>query len=268
MFWHNQPLTYLLKDTKQMASNIVRYDGNDGIEILIDSQTGESFCSIRGYARMAGKNESTIQRRLSGVASGANKTAEVVTGGGLQGVALITEDLIVEWLPKDNPKAATSLLKLGVRMGLHKLAGFELSSTAMQPKHQEPTLPPADIRVSNFHAALTSFGIEIDNPRYQQAFKDLVIDITIGANTRIISPTTEHWRGVAEIAESMGYSPTLVSRFRSSLGRYVGANKEHLTLRTEERLCNGTMRPINLYLDDDQVRNVISEYMDAKVLAS
>ena len=251
-----------------MASNIVRYDGADGVEILIDTKTGESFCSIRGYARMAGKAISTISERLQGVRDGVSKTVEVVTAGGSQGVRMIDEDLIVEWLPKDNPKAATALLKLGVRMGLHKLAGFELSSTAIQPQPPQPALPPADVRVSNFHAALTGFGIEIDNPRYHQAIKDLVLDITIGGSMAAIAPTQDRWGGVVEIAEEMGYPVALVTKFRSSLGRYVGANKDELTIRTEERLCNGTMRPINLYLDDDRLRGVISEYMDAKVLAS
>lgn len=119
-----------------MTTNIVRFDGQDGIEILIDTSTGESFCSVKGYARMSGKDKSTISRRLEGVAKDGQKTAKAPTAGGIQGVALITEDLIVEWLPKDNPTAATTLLKLGVRMGLHKLAGYEVSS---QCSHNNPS---------------------------------------------------------------------------------------------------------------------------------
>jgi len=39
-------------------SNLTRYT-NDGIEVYIDTNTGESFCSVLGYARMAGLSRST-----------------------------------------------------------------------------------------------------------------------------------------------------------------------------------------------------------------
>lgn len=52
---------------------------------------------------MAGRDRSTISKRMKGVASEARQIAEIQTEGGLQAVALIPESLIVEWLPKDNP---------------------------------------------------------------------------------------------------------------------------------------------------------------------
>jgi hypothetical protein len=45
-------------------SNLTRFD-RDGIEIIIDLNTGESFASISGYARMSGKAMSTISERAS-----------------------------------------------------------------------------------------------------------------------------------------------------------------------------------------------------------
>ena len=117
-----------------MANNIVRFDGQNGVEILIDTVTGESFASLSGYARMSGKDLSTVSRRFQGVALNNRKTAEILTLGGLQGVALISEDLICEWLPKDNPVAAKTLLKLGIRMTLHTMAGYEVKSSAVSQK--------------------------------------------------------------------------------------------------------------------------------------
>lgn len=115
-------------------SILQRYDSPDGIEILINTETGESFCSVRGYARMAGKDESTIRERIKkGAGKCASETAEILTAGGIQVARLINEDLIAEWLPKDNPSAATSLLKLGVRVVLHNMAGYEVKST-VSPK--------------------------------------------------------------------------------------------------------------------------------------
>ncbi|WP_414579126.1 hypothetical protein [Anabaena sp. CCY 9402-a] len=73
-------------------SNLTSYC-QDGLEIFIDNATGESFASINGYARMSGRDKSTISRRLEGVAPELVKKAEVLTAGGLQGVALISEDI-------------------------------------------------------------------------------------------------------------------------------------------------------------------------------
>lgn len=116
-------------------ANLVNYLAN-GIELYIDQETGESFASIRGYARLSGKAESTIHERI-GVRKTPTKTAEVQTPGGLQGVRLITEDSIVEWLPADNLTMAKSMLKLGVRKFIHALAGYEHKQE--QPKQLMPT---------------------------------------------------------------------------------------------------------------------------------
>ncbi len=109
-------------------TNLQRYD-NDGIELIINTETGESFASISGYARMSGKDRRTITERLGEFPV---IKAEIPTAGGVQGVRLITEDLITTWLPKDNPEIAQKMLKAGVRVFLHQLAGFKVSSTAVQ----------------------------------------------------------------------------------------------------------------------------------------
>jgi len=90
-----------------------------------------SFASIRGYARMSDKPESTIRSRLKGARVDAVKTAVIQTGRGNQTARLIPEDLIVEWLPKDNPEMASKLMRLGVRMFLHQMAGYEVTTTAI-----------------------------------------------------------------------------------------------------------------------------------------
>lgn len=115
-------------------SILQRYD-KDGIELIINTKTGESFASVSGYARMSGKPQSTINSRVNGTSKPNDKerslVAEVQTPQGLRSVRLLTEDIIVEWLPKDNPGMATQLMKLGVRVFLHKLAGYEVKSEAI-----------------------------------------------------------------------------------------------------------------------------------------
>jgi hypothetical protein len=174
-------------DSTNLATTIpmlTRFDGENGVEILINTGTGESFCSVGGYARMSGKAKSTIRERLitgrenhqtenrtasskgfepvdngEGSASETHRfeqpeTAEVLTSTGVKTVRLITEDCIVAWLPKDNPAAASTLLKLGVRMALHSMAGFSLQSTA--------TAPPVAAEPSELDSIRAKAAIAID----------------------------------------------------------------------------------------------------------
>lgn len=166
-----------------MTSQIVRFDGQDGIEILIDTTTGESFCSARGYARMSGKSKGTIYDRLKGGRFEEREMVEIPTSGGVQRGRLITEDMIVEWLPKDNPTAATALLKLGVRMGLHKMAGYEVSSTAVQSQ-QRPTIAP------NYHqaAATADFMRNMVSGLVKAGVDPVLAEAHIMAQTAILHP--------------------------------------------------------------------------------
>ena len=122
-------------------TNYQRYD-NDGIELVINTQTGEGFATISGYARMAGKAKSTISERFGKLDL---EEAETLTATGLKKVRLVNEDLITQWLPKDCPESASQLLKLGVRVFLHKLAGFEVQSTAVTPSFDPSSLTRLDI---------------------------------------------------------------------------------------------------------------------------
>lgn len=111
---------------------------NDGIEIYVDNETGESFASVRGYARMAKRDPSAIRQRLNrGGEETSTKTAEIHTTKGLQVGRLIGERLICQWLPKDNPELADKLMLLGVRKFLHTLAGYEHKQPTKMLSHAE-----------------------------------------------------------------------------------------------------------------------------------
>ena len=62
---------------------------------------------LSGVARLAELPSTTISSRVNrgykGVRKEDLKTAEVLTGGGIQGVRLLTEDIMLDWLPYDNP---------------------------------------------------------------------------------------------------------------------------------------------------------------------
>ena len=110
-----------------------RFD-KDGIELIIDTATGKSFATAKGYARMSGKDYGTIKKRCQ---RGGLESAEVLTGHGLRWGTLIPEQLIAQWLLKDNPTLASQIMQLGVRAFMHKLAGFEVTTNAVSP----PALP-------------------------------------------------------------------------------------------------------------------------------
>ena len=117
--------------------SLQRFD-HDGIELIIDTQTGKSFASISGYARMSGKIPSTISRRLtmSGLREKGREQAQIETASGLQTVALIPEDVICQWLIKDNHELALKVMQLGVRLFLHTIAGFQIKSDAIETNKQ------------------------------------------------------------------------------------------------------------------------------------
>ena len=119
------------------VSSLQRFD-QDGIELIINTETGESFASISGYARMSGKIPSTISRRLtmSGLREKGLDQAQIETASGLRTVALIPENLICQWLIKDNHELALKVMQLGVRLFLHTIAGFRVKSEAIETNKQ------------------------------------------------------------------------------------------------------------------------------------
>ena len=242
--------------------NLTRFD-NDGIELVINTQTGESFATQAGYARMSGIAYSTVRKRverLKGSDFVALKSAEMQTAGGLQDVTLLPADLVYDWMCEDNLRLAKVMGKTGATVYMHQLAGFKVSSTAtVVPQEPKPLqLPPADVRVANLISALNTIGFDMQNPRFNQGIKDITGDI-LGLGQQTLKPaTSETWCGVAERAEQLGHSVGEVSRKRSQLGKWVAQGG--LLKKQEARLCNGTQRLVNLYLVDDELDSRINDF--------
>jgi hypothetical protein len=125
-----------------MSKSIAKYErfDKDGFELVINTKTGESFATVRGYARMAGISQPAITQRVAR-SKGDNKvklkTAEVLTPGGLQGVKLIDEKTISEWIIRDNPELALKMMQAGVRVFMHSAAGYKVSSKAGPTERQK-----------------------------------------------------------------------------------------------------------------------------------
>lgn len=117
-------------------NNLTRYD-NNGLELVINTATGEAFASIRATARMTDKAHSTVSRYVNGELKGGAQMvllqAEINTPGGLQGAVLLNEKQILSVLKKYKPELLVEFAQLGLRMFLHQLAGYEVKSTAVVP---------------------------------------------------------------------------------------------------------------------------------------
>jgi hypothetical protein len=114
-------------------TSLTRFESNDGIELVIDTITGEAFATVSGYSRMSGKANSTIHERTSRLAD--SKLAETLTSIGLKTSRLIPANIVGKWLIKDNPELAEKMLDAGATVYMHQLAGYKVTSTAIeQPK--------------------------------------------------------------------------------------------------------------------------------------
>ena len=127
-----------------MANNMLsRYETPDGIELLINEQTGEAFATPSGYARMSGLSVRAIQLRLTRGFKGANivnvKTAGVQTVRGLQSTNIIPADIVFDWLLDDNLELAKAMGKAGATLYMHQIAGFKLPATEKPEPEYLPT---------------------------------------------------------------------------------------------------------------------------------
>ena len=170
--------------------SLQRFD-HDGIELIINTETGEIFASISGYARMSGKMPSTISRRLtmSGLREKGLEQAQIKTASGLQTVELIPENLICQWLIKDNHELALKVMQLGVRLFLHTLAGFQVKSEAIETNKQ----------LENQIAELTA---KIDKLDYREAD---YIDEILGLKDRIDEILIKKLESENSTLEEQGY---------------------------------------------------------------
>lgn len=256
-------------------STLTRFDTIEGIELVIDIVTGESFATQSGYARMSGKDRTTIVKRCKGCEPGTIISAEIVTSKGLQSCELIPSKLVFKWLLKDNVELAERMGEAGCNVFIHQLAGFKISSSAIVPPIAPPVAPitPPSLpsvtpeeRISMATDAMLKFGMDLENPRFKQGYQDWIhqtLGITGGSSA--LSGTTEQWCGAAERAEELGFGrvgadPSL----RVKLGNFLSKSIGHCTeRRKEKRVCNGISAEIWLYKVCEKLDNCISEFFQA-----
>lgn len=177
------------QNSNNNETRLSRFVLEGGVELLIDTVTGEAFSSISAYARMSGLSKQAISQRLKGVNQTELKMTEIETPGGLQGVKLLTEDLISEWLPKDNPVLTKQLLKFGTRGFLHEMAGFKVSSSAVVSTPPASNLEIAKCMIAELEkhearlSAIELENIELKKQLFEQKHEVEAIAMETEANT-------------------------------------------------------------------------------------
>lgn len=168
LVFENKPDTKLPARPEDAAEDLPDHFGffstDDGLELVIDRLTGECFASIKATARMAGVETSSI-RYFIRERDVDIKWAIIPTAGGSQRGRLLPEETILTVLRKYNPDLLQKCASAGLRVYLHRLAGFEVQSTALTPPVQEPEISPP----ATYLDALKALVSEVEKGEQTQA---------------------------------------------------------------------------------------------------
>ncbi len=117
-------------------SDLKLFEIDDGLEYIINLQTGEAFTSIAGYSRMSLVPSSTVSDRVTKYNSDCirNKRVEkakIQTDTGFSTVRLIPAKLAYKWSLKDNLNLAEKMGECGATVYFHQQAGYKITSSAL-----------------------------------------------------------------------------------------------------------------------------------------
>lgn len=184
-------------------------------------------------------------------------------GGKAEVYALLTEDQATCLMTYSKNTEQVRAAKRNLVKSFSKAKDLLLQGST---RDSEPLrLAPPIERIASLKSSLEFFGIDADNPRFRQALQDLTLDVLGVSKTQTLMGSTDSWCGVSERAEQLGYPVGLVTKNRSSLGKYVAKS---IAGKKEKRLCNGTMRPINVYRVTETLDTAIFEYFESMAVAS
>lgn len=112
-------------------NDLQRFD-NSGIELIINTKTGEVFATQGMLAKICNQEQTSIRYHLQKWGVGESlKDISVKDSKGVEQLSkLYNEEAIYEILAKYKPELLVQCAKAGIRVYLHTLAGFTVSSTA------------------------------------------------------------------------------------------------------------------------------------------
>ena len=226
-------------------------------KLVVDSRLIVERLGIEhiNFMETIGTYQSQIEQAFGVVRFETEKTG---LRGRPQKYALLTEDqaTFLMTLSRNTPEVVQCKIELVV--------AFSKAKDFLKGARSEPEplkLAPPIERVASLMASLKFFDIDTENPRFKQELQDLTLDV-LGISKRPALPgEVEEWCGVVERAEQLGIAPALVTKHRSALGKAIAALPiASIDRREENRLCNGTMRKVNLYRVTGYLDSAISDY--------
>jgi phage antirepressor YoqD-like protein len=177
-----------------ILANFERFD-KDGIELVIDTATGEVFYpGYNALARVASiglvkpiqavQAQRTVESALEGVTDLELKDTEILTTQGLRTVTLIPRQLGTKVIKRYNEKLYEQMAEAGHVVFLHKLAGYEVTTTAITHDLPKTYLDALKCLVaSEEQKALLTAKIEKDAPLVEYAEAVQCSDTDIDFNT-------------------------------------------------------------------------------------
>lgn len=151
-------------------SNLQVFNNEDGLELVIDTVTGESFASQTGYSRMSGISQQAVNKRCLTYNQDELKQAGIITATGFKTYNLIPAKIVFKWLIKDNPELAEKMGEAGATIFLYKLAGYE-------PKTEQFNQSIADIFNQTTEIENACYKLKAQNP---DAYRRLSIFADMG----------------------------------------------------------------------------------------
>lgn len=232
----------------------------DDIEIIVNEETGECFASISALARMCRRNESTIRSFLTSRNIWGDE-AKILTSTGMKTSRMFNEKQVFQTLAEYNTELLIKCAEVGIRVYLHRLAGFTFQ--VKQRPQQQQTQPQLRTRDSVAYIDAAEKLKQLEKTGFSVALIQLLQDnlgdeLATKLDKSTIAPTTKRLVGVAQRAEELGLPVTLKNR--SALGKFV--KTEGLVGTTESRLCNGTLRPICVYEQSEILDFAIRKFFE------
>jgi hypothetical protein len=119
--------------SERQLMTILQPFNKDGLNLLINLDTGEVYASQRGLARICNVADTTIMRWV-GAAKLEVNSVQIQTPSGVQGAACHDEATIKKAIIKYNPDLLEKIIDCGLRIYLHGLAGYKYESSLSKPK--------------------------------------------------------------------------------------------------------------------------------------
>jgi hypothetical protein len=197
-------------------SILQRYENNDGIELVIDQETQEIYYpGYRALARVCSLGldkvvyhdgvKRTIDALLKGGVENNIQSAEILTGGGLQGGVLIPLKLGTQVIKKYNFPLYEKMADAGHALYLMQLVGYTVK--VQQPNASDSVFLEAILNRLDRIEKDAAVGREYNSfVQMQSVTNPGLVNLMNGAGSSLALPPVKQWLTAAEWALKKGYA--------------------------------------------------------------